>query len=233
VWIGVLFPKRDQINTIERITYSIALSIAETILLGLALNFTSYGIQLTSITVVLAFFTIIGSVCAFFRQQKLPDSERMALSAGFSFEQFRKKPLRDKIALNLLGVCMVAVISLTVYALIKPENNEKFSEFYVLDSSGVANDYPTEITFGQPISLIVGITNQEKATTEYQVGIFEDGTKIDEIGPVTLQDKQNWQDMVTFKPQKTGDNQEIEFILYNDGNAESDMQSLHIWLDVK
>jgi uncharacterized membrane protein len=233
VWIGVLFPKRSQINTFERITYSIVLSITSVILVGLVLQFTSWGIQLNSVTITLACFTLFGSVWAFLRHRILPVSEKLSLFMGLSPVKWRQKSRADKIVFSVLAFCIVSVLLLMTYVLVKPKNNEKFSEFYLLGTNDKAENYPEEVVFGQTISLTVGITNQEKRTTEYDIGVFEDGTKVSEIGPVFLEDTLNWQEAVTIKPQKPGDAQKIEFVLYKNGNTKSNPQSLHFWLDVK
>ena len=65
--IATLFPRKDDLDAIERIALSFGLSIAITPLLGLALNYTLFGIRLTPVLIVLMVFTIAlaigGRVC--------------------------------------------------------------------------------------------------------------------------------------------------------------------------
>ena len=65
--IATLFPRKDDLDGIERIALSFGLSIAISPLLGLALNYTLFGIRLTPVLIVLMVFTIAlaigGRVC--------------------------------------------------------------------------------------------------------------------------------------------------------------------------
>ncbi|CAD6490796.1 MAG: hypothetical protein ANIMEMIM_00018 [Candidatus Argoarchaeum ethanivorans] len=74
--IAALFPGRDDLDGIERIALSFGLSIAVVPLLGLALNYTSFGIRLVPILVVLSAFTISLAVIAYLRRCRLPEADR-------------------------------------------------------------------------------------------------------------------------------------------------------------
>jgi len=56
--IATLYPRKDDLDAIERVALSFGLSIAISPLLGLALNYTPFGIRLTPILIVLSVFTI-------------------------------------------------------------------------------------------------------------------------------------------------------------------------------
>jgi len=56
--IAALFPGKDDLDAIERIALSFGLSIAITPLLGLALNYTPFGIRLSPVLIVLSVFTV-------------------------------------------------------------------------------------------------------------------------------------------------------------------------------
>ena len=53
-FISFLFPERRELDTIERVALSFGLSIAITPLIGLALNYTPFGIRLTPILLSLS-----------------------------------------------------------------------------------------------------------------------------------------------------------------------------------
>ncbi len=74
--IAALFPKKDDLDGIERAALSFGLSIAVTPLIGLALNYTPYGIRLTPILISLSAFTMIMVIIAYFRRRRVPDGEK-------------------------------------------------------------------------------------------------------------------------------------------------------------
>jgi len=86
--IAALFPRKDDLDGIERIALSFGLSIAVVPLLGLALNYTPFGIRLVPVLVVLSVFTVSLAVIAGVRRQGLPEGERFVVGAGGSSEDF-------------------------------------------------------------------------------------------------------------------------------------------------
>jgi len=88
--IAALFPRKDDLDGIERIALSFGLSIAVVPLLGLALNYTPFGIRLVPVLVVLSMFTVSIAVVAGVRRLGLPDGERFVVEvgAGVSSEDF-------------------------------------------------------------------------------------------------------------------------------------------------
>jgi len=57
--ICALFPKKDEMDGIERIALSIGLSIAVAVIIGLVLNYTPWGIRLGPILLAISSFTLI------------------------------------------------------------------------------------------------------------------------------------------------------------------------------
>jgi uncharacterized membrane protein len=80
--ILALFPRRDDLDGIERIALSFGLSIAVVPLIGLALNYTPFGIRLVPILIVLSMFTISLAVIAYVRRCGLPEGERFVVEIG-------------------------------------------------------------------------------------------------------------------------------------------------------
>ncbi len=69
--IAALFPIKDDLDGIERVALSFGLSIAITPLLGLALNYTPFGIRLAPVLIVLSVFTISLAICAYVRRSRI------------------------------------------------------------------------------------------------------------------------------------------------------------------
>jgi len=77
--IATLFPGKDDLDGIERIAHSFGLSIAITPLLGLALNYTPFGIRLSPVLIVLSVFTISLAICAYIRRGMTPEEDRFSV----------------------------------------------------------------------------------------------------------------------------------------------------------
>jgi uncharacterized membrane protein len=77
--IAVLFLRKDDLDAIERIALSFGLSIAVVPLLGLALNYTPFGIRLSPILIVLSIFTISLALGAYVRRSRIPEGDRFAV----------------------------------------------------------------------------------------------------------------------------------------------------------
>ncbi len=82
--IAALFPRKDDLDGIERVALSFGLSIAITPLLGLGLNYTPFGIRLTPILIVLSVFTIALAIGAWVRRSWIPEEDRFVVAFGFA-----------------------------------------------------------------------------------------------------------------------------------------------------
>ena len=80
--IAALFPRKDDLDGIERIALSFGLSIAVVPLLGLALNYTPLGIRLVPVLLGLSLFTVLLAVVAGVRRVWMPEAERFVVAVG-------------------------------------------------------------------------------------------------------------------------------------------------------
>jgi uncharacterized membrane protein len=79
--IAAFFPARGDLDGIERVALSFGLSIAVTPLIGLALNYTPWGIRLDPILVSLTLFSLAMAAVAWYRRLLLPADERFSVPA--------------------------------------------------------------------------------------------------------------------------------------------------------
>jgi uncharacterized membrane protein len=108
---------------------------------------------------------------------------------------------------------------------------ERFTEFYILGLSGEAIDYPKEIRVGEEGKVIVGIVNREHEVVSYRMEVMIDGVKNNEVGSIVLDHEQKWEEIVSFIPDKAGDNLKVGFILYMNEEVEPQLET-HLWIDV-
>jgi len=80
--------------------------------------------------------------------------------------------------------------------------------------------------------VIVGIINREYEIVSYWVKVEIDGVRNNHTGTLKLEHEEKWEEIVSFTPDRTGDNQKVEFLLCNNGGSEP-YQNLHLWVNVK
>jgi uncharacterized membrane protein len=231
---AALFPGKERLHIVERLAFSLGLSVAIVPLVCLILNYSPWGLQAPAILGSLILFVLIMSAIAWYRRRKLLPYERFQvkfeflseIAASLSTPGRLNKILTVVLVTTILGACVAFGLMIT-----KNEPGEKFTEFYLLDSLGGTSAYPTQIEYGGNGEVIIGIVNQEYQSRIYTVRIFVGTQLIDELGPVTLEQGEKWEDKTSFEPQIPGLGQKIEFKLFEDSKPEP-YRILNLWIDV-
>ena len=240
---AALFPKKESLGGVERVALSFGLSIAVVPLIGLVLNFTPWGIRLEPILISLAVFIIATSGVAWYRREKLAPEERFRALFNVRlplFQDWQKQSLADNVLSLLLVLVIAGAIGTLGYAIAAPRVGEKFTEFYILDLNGEAENYPTELKVGEEGRVIVGIVNHEQEWVSYRVEVWIGGEKAklriegEDRGEirVELENEGKWEKGVGFVPQKAGGGQKVEFVLYKEGEPYFE-EPLNLWIDVE
>jgi uncharacterized membrane protein len=229
VLITVLFPRKESLSDIERIALSFGMSLAVVPLNGLLLNYLPWGINLHSILISLSIFIVAMSIIAWLRQRRLSEDEKFSVTVNIG--TWGKQTPLGKVLSIVLVFTVLGLLGVLVYTIAVPRTSEQYTEFYVLNSEGKAEDYPENIVLGETGSVILGIINHERLPTTYTVDIQIDGSGLGMIGPITLQDEEKAEVIAEFTPQTTGDRQKVEFLLFKDDSAEPYL-NLHIWINV-
>ena len=229
--LAALFTKREGMGNIERVALSFGLSIAVVPLIGLILNYTRWGIRLEPVLYSVASFILITSIIAWLRRSRLPEPERFGVDFQMRLPGWGGGAW-DRVLSVILALTILGALGTLGYAIASPKVGERFTEFYIEGLEGKAIDYPKELALGEKGKVIVGIINREHETVTYRVEVVIDGVKNNGVGPVTLDHDGKWEKIVGFTPDKAGDNQKVEFLLYRQGQNEV-YQRLHLWVDVR
>jgi uncharacterized membrane protein len=254
--IAALFPKKADLDGIERVALSFGLSIAVVPLIGLGLNYTPWGIRLTPVAVSLAIFTIAMSFAAYWRRMSLSAEERFSIHFRETIGAWKGEVLADsksridRALTVILIITILLSIAALVYVIVTPKQGEKFTEFYILGPGGKAYDYPTNVLEGNKSTVIVGVVNHEYQTVNYTMKILLNNTPWDNVTaertpmydrgviiPVlstnlTLEHNETREMRIDYVLNHTGDLQKLEFLLYREGNFTSSYRDLHLWVNV-
>jgi len=178
---AALFPRRNALDSIERVALSFGLSIAVVPLIGLILNYTPWGIRLYPILISLTIFIVVASIVAWHRQLRLAQVERLTVSFNLSLAPWRGQSSVGKILFSILIAAILGTIGTLGYVIAKPRVEEGFTEFYILGLEGEAVDYPREMVVGEEGRVIVGSINREHEPVSYRMEVRIDWVKHKEL----------------------------------------------------
>lgn len=234
VLVATLFPRKNDLEIIERIALSFGLSVAVVPLLGLLLNFT-FGIRLIPILITLCIYTIVLIVVARYRRRKLPEKGQFSVQFNEIYEIINSeinspKNKIDRILTIILIFTIVSAIGMIFYIITMPKTGEKFTEFYILGPDGKADKYSTNLTLNASADILVGVINHEYAPINYTIQTELDKNMLTSE-KIVLNNNETWEKNVTFVPDKKGSDMKLEFLLFKENNFTSPYRELHLWVN--
>lgn len=231
VLIAALFPKKDDLDGIERVALSFGLSIAVVPLIGLALNYTPWGIRLVPVFLSLIVFIIVMSGIAIYRRGKLPVEECYFPVFEIELPVWQENSTPDKVFTILLVAAIFFAIGSICYVITTSKVGEKFTEFYILGMSGKAEGYPRDLQVGEEGKVIVGVVNHEYCDINYEVEIKVGDLSLLCSHSFALGHEQKWEEPMAFSCGSPQENLKVEFLLYREGDIKP-YRSLHLWVNV-
>lgn len=251
-----LFVAQKHPRGFERAALIIGFSIVANALIGFALNYTSWGITVESITLAITSFIVILSFIAIWRNRNTEQS-------GLTFEFTISIPGWGGSALNrsfslALVIAFIGAFALLGYTVIFPKTGEKFTEFYIMGVQQKAQEYPSDFVLrqGKVVEVIyntgwiddmngmgrinIAMVNHEQQTMDYFIQMHLDGIPAEMwrngplslLGPIKLAPGQGWEQQVGIIPQRAGDSQKVEVLLFKNSNT-IPTDRLIIWINVK
>ena len=230
--MAALFPRREDLDSIERIALSLGLSIAVVPLIGLALNYSPWGIRLDPILAFITLFILLAVAIAAFRRRELEADEAFAIEIDTQLPKWSESRLPDRLLAVGLAAALIALGVTGYFVATSSGSSESFTEFYVLGPGRMAEDYPSVITLGDDADVFVGVINREGEDTTYRFEVRIDGDVTDELESVHLVEGATWENRVTIVPAHVGPGQKVEFLLYREGDGDP-YRNLHLFIDVE
>ncbi len=251
---AALFPENEQIDGIERLALSFGLSIAIVPLIGLALNFTPYGIRLDPILASVSGFIIAASAVGWYRRMRLPEDERFAIVVDFEMD-WKGMPLIDKLLTVGIAVMLVASVVVLAWAITTPREGESFTQLAILGPGGMATDYPRNLTVGEDARVLLSVRSYEHDPMDYTILLVL--TTVEAYNFTVGQDTIDWNSTHQLEPHvaiaqdfslehleyynRTFDFNvssdglwKLQFLLFVDGQeyTQDSYREVHLWLNV-
>lgn len=231
--VSALWAKNSELDGLERIALSLGLSIALVALAGLGLNYTPWGITLTTVIVGLycLILVFVGVTC--YRRSMLPPEERFNLNFDYLFTNIDAMSSSNKIMVLVITLVIVIGGVILIYIALYPPQ-ERFTELYILDVSGTTENYPSNLTINESASIIINVVCHEGEATDYTAVVTlssETGSNMT-LGHYvfSLSDEEYWSQVFNFSINETG-KFKLEIVLFKNDETEP-YSTNHIWIDV-
>ena len=101
--------------------------------------------------------------------------------------------------------------------------------FYILDTKGTEEDYPTELYLGEPADVRVVIENNEHKQVNYILQMKLDGRLL-KTRSKWLEHGSKWGQNISFTPNRIGEKQKLEFLLFKDYVTEKPYRYCYLWV---
>ncbi len=237
-FVAVLFPQHN-ISGFERAMLVLGLSFPMISLFCFGLDFSQLGVQLDTVVASTAGFTVLCAIVAGIRRSFAPAEKRFSIAFGALFRLKRavlptSEGRVDKTLSIALIVSIIVAVSVLTFAAVSPKQGERFTDFYLLGSTGQAGYYPTEYRLGEQKTITLGVVNHEYRTQTYnRVVNLTNGTLSTTLytDQVVLAHNQTLETPINIKPNLVGNNQKLEFLLYVD-NRSIPYRENHLWVSV-
>jgi uncharacterized membrane protein len=232
-----LFPRKSDLNSLERVGLSIGFSVASVAVLALVLDWLQLGLYPGPI--LLGELGMVGIFIAVTlrRRSQLPPDVVYTLSISPPLP-LNSSPISKRRFYYLLILGLVAS-GLATWVFLTPIADQSATEFYILGSKGLVEDYPYQVGLSDEVRVNVGITNREKnqlnyhfevwVTDDLNVGRRERLMKSDSF---LLRPGEKFEQTVSWHMPWVGDDQKVELLLFNN-NASKPSRQLRMWINVE
>lgn len=237
VLVEALFPRKKEMGNIARMIMSFGLSLIIVPLIGMALNYTPWGVRLDPILACVTIFTIACSLLAVKRRFGIPQEELFypdVINAARTLLKADKTRL-DKSFTIAIVIALLISGGISTYLIFMPRQGEQFTEFYILGPEHTTSGYPDDLVIGGQQPVIVCIANHERRAVTYDMVVtLQDNNSTSSLitEHLVLEDNQTWEKTAMIKPDRTGDGMRLHFSLYADGNMAEPYQECRLWINV-
>ena len=231
-----LFPRRRDLQGVERTVFSVGASIAAVSLLALVLDGVGLGLRVWPILLSeYALMTLLIGVTLWRRRSLPPDVAYTGRLVWPHFERLLPAS-NGRGRLAMTGLLLTA--GFIALALLSPRA-ERFTEFYVLGQEGLAESYPYDVAVGSQVPVVVGIANEEGQERAYRVEVWVadtngDGgrrTRVLASDQFLLAAGESLEQVMSWRMPWSGADQRVDLLLFKN-SSETPHGQLTMWINV-
>jgi uncharacterized membrane protein len=198
---------RGAIGVPERVTLSVGLSIAISIVGGLLLNLTPWGIQRASWGILLGTITLVANLVAFVRRWRSG-----ALRQSHTFVKITRRQ-----ALSLATAVLIAGFALAISVMgAKEQHVSNFTQLWITPANKAGEEL-----------VRIGISNQEQLTRNYRLQVTAQDNVVRVWPVIELAPGQKWEDTASLPP--TGVLGTVEAELYLADDLATAYRTVALW----
>lgn len=228
VLISILLPKNDDMSITQRIVLSFVASILVDTVIGLILNYTSFGITSHSVLLTITFFVMVMGVAGLLFQSLIPINKRVFLD----FQIRLSNPISGVLnisLLSLMGLVIIGAIGTVTYFSIAPKSEGKFTQFYIVNEGGKLYSRDTASN-NENVLITICIVNNEESQIDYRLLTQVNNENYKEIDNIILDNREKWQQQLLL-PADTRTQTKIEFLLFKNNESTPYLESLRVWIE--
>jgi len=224
--VSALFPRQADLNGIERLALAVGTSISITAGVAALLNFTPWGIELSSMVISIGLITILFAVVGYYRLRNTAD-DREAVQSARENKSVRMGGLLFGIAVAIL----MLAFGINTYHAVIGEPEENITQLFLQSADGSRLEGPIEVGVGEPVSFMIGVVNHEHAAMPFTVEILNNDS-VEQIDDFYLENSESWTSTYALHIDNSGENQEVSIFLYK-GSEKTPYRTLHMWVTVR
>lgn len=226
---SVLFWRNRELNALEQIALSMGISAALAGALALLLDVMHWGLQLEAIVSAIILLTTLLALIGGLRRR---NSEKAFLVISlFVLPWWQEQDNMNRLLYGVMALALLGAAFFSAAIITLPRPGDSYTSFYLLGSEHLAEAYPQDIVLGETVTVMAGITNQEGHASKYYVKMLHVGKVIGQLEAFTLNDGETLETLLEFTPENTGNDLEIDIILYRD-DVPQPYRTLRLWLNV-
>ncbi len=247
---AAILPRDDDGDWTLRLGLTLGLSLALVAFLGIALNYSPWGVTFASgLVSIVALSAFLGGG-AYLRRMRVPRGERLEVSVDLGWTRWGDYTRGEQVLAVALVLVLLASAPLVGFALSQPRPAQGFTELYLLGPQGNFTGYPTELNASQPGSLEVVVANHEGGTRNYSLRVdlvavqivYNATTKQNETielnrstlqtFPLNLADQGLWTQPFTFSIASPG-TWEVQFLLTESGSGANPYREVSLLVTIR